>query len=144
MSRELEIAWTYRTGELGEGFARADKLAVRSHADPGRDTLYLSTPTNIVIALDPATGRERWRYDPNIRARRALLAKPLRAACPRGSTRRPNPTAAVLASHLHRHARRAPDRARRPHRTACADFGAHGSVDLAHGRATRPSAAIIS
>ena len=25
--RRLEIAWTYRTGELGEGFARADKLA---------------------------------------------------------------------------------------------------------------------
>ena len=36
-----------------------------------RDSLYLSTPTNIVIALDPATGQQRWRYDPRIdRARR--------------------------------------------------------------------------
>src|SRR5689334_9865228 len=23
---QLEVAWTYRTGELGQGFARADKL----------------------------------------------------------------------------------------------------------------------
>ena len=28
--------------------------------------LYLSTPTNIVIALDPGTGKQRWRYDPRI------------------------------------------------------------------------------
>ena len=33
--------------------------------------LYLETATNIVIALDPETGRERWRFDPHIdRSRR--------------------------------------------------------------------------
>ena len=67
----LKIAWTYRTGELGEGFARAGKLAFEATPILARDSLYLSTPTNIVIALDPATGRQRWRYDPRIdRARR--------------------------------------------------------------------------
>src|SRR5690625_7158503 len=30
-------------------------------------TLYLSTPLGRVIALDPATGEERWEYDPQIR-----------------------------------------------------------------------------
>jgi quinoprotein glucose dehydrogenase len=67
----LKIAWTYRTGELGAGFARADTLTFEATPILVRDTLYLSTATNIVIALDPATGAQRWRYDPRIdRARR--------------------------------------------------------------------------
>ncbi|HKE93891.1 MAG TPA: PQQ-binding-like beta-propeller repeat protein, partial [Povalibacter sp.] len=62
----LRIAWTYRTGELGAGLARAGKLSFESTPILSGGSLYLSTPTNIVIALDPATGRERWRYDPQI------------------------------------------------------------------------------
>lgn len=63
---DLEIAWTYRTGELGEGFASAHKLTFEATPILVRDTLYLSTATSIVIALDPATGQQRWRYDPRI------------------------------------------------------------------------------
>ena len=63
---KLQVAWTYRTGELGDGFAQADKLAFEATPILVNDTLFLSTPTDIVIALDPATGRERWRYDPRI------------------------------------------------------------------------------
>jgi quinoprotein glucose dehydrogenase len=62
----LQVAWHYRTGELGIGFARADKLAFEATPILVANTLYLSTPTDIVIALDPATGTERWRYDPHI------------------------------------------------------------------------------
>src|SRR5260370_18856335 len=29
-------------------------------------TLYVSTPFNQVIALDAATGAERWKYDPGV------------------------------------------------------------------------------
>src|SRR3546814_14335618 len=29
-------------------------------------TLYLCTQTNIVVALDPETGKERWRFDPKV------------------------------------------------------------------------------
>jgi quinoprotein glucose dehydrogenase len=64
--RNLQVAWTYRTGEMGEGFARADKLAFEATPILVHDTLFLSTPTDIVIALDPATGKQRWRYDPKI------------------------------------------------------------------------------
>jgi quinoprotein glucose dehydrogenase len=63
---QLQQVWTYRTGELGEKFARADKLSFEATPIFVHDTLYLSTPTNIVIALDPANGRERWRFDPRI------------------------------------------------------------------------------
>jgi quinoprotein glucose dehydrogenase len=66
----LRIAWTYRTGELGAGLARADKLAFEATPVFAFGTLYLSTPTDIIIALDAATGRERWRYDPRIDRRR--------------------------------------------------------------------------
>jgi len=60
----LQTAWTYRTGELGAGFASADSLTFEATPILVGDSLYLSTATNIVIAIDPATGRERWRYDP--------------------------------------------------------------------------------
>ena len=63
---QLEIAWTVRTGELGVGFMRADKLSFEATPILVDDTLYLSTPTDIVIALDAATGKFRWRHDPKI------------------------------------------------------------------------------
>ena len=63
---DLELAWTYRTGELGQRLASADNMAFEATPIFVRDALYLSTPTNIVIALDPTTGRERWRFDPRI------------------------------------------------------------------------------
>jgi quinoprotein glucose dehydrogenase len=63
---ELEPAWTHRTGELGQKFARADKLSFETTPIFVGNTLYLTTPTNIVIALEPGTGREKWRFDPRI------------------------------------------------------------------------------
>ncbi len=67
----LEVAWHYRTGELGEGFAAQGKLAFEATPILVDGRLYLSTPTDQVIALDPASGRELWRYDPRIdRSRR--------------------------------------------------------------------------
>ena len=59
----LAPAWTYRTGE----FARYDDHT-RFEATPLMvdGTLYLSTPLGRAIALDPATGRERWTYDARV------------------------------------------------------------------------------
>lgn len=58
---ELKPAWTYHTGVIGPGVGlgfQATPLMVN-------DTLYLCTPTNIIIALDPDTGKQRWRFDPH-------------------------------------------------------------------------------
>lgn len=62
----LQVAWTYRTGDVsdGSGGRRASKFEATPIMIDGR--LYLSTPFNRVIALDAATGRERWTYDPEI------------------------------------------------------------------------------
>jgi quinoprotein glucose dehydrogenase len=64
--RSLKLAWTYHTRELGEGFARDGKLTFEATPVLAFGSLYLETSTNIVIALDPASGRERWRHDPRI------------------------------------------------------------------------------
>jgi quinoprotein glucose dehydrogenase len=66
----LTVAWTYRTGELGDGFARSSKLTFEATPVLAFGLLYLETGTNIVIALDPETGVQKWRYDPKIDRKR--------------------------------------------------------------------------
>src|SRR4051812_19724613 len=60
----LQTAWTWRTGErarpdlnVGPGAFEATPIMIE-------DVLYLSTPFNRVVALDAASGRELWAYDP--------------------------------------------------------------------------------
>ena len=67
---ELEIAWIYNTGHLEKapqlrpmvGF-QATPILLPEEA--GRH-LVLCDPLNRIIALDPATGEERWMFDPEI------------------------------------------------------------------------------
>jgi quinoprotein glucose dehydrogenase len=64
--RDLQIAWTYRTGEEGSPSPLRKKAAFEATPILVANTLYLSTPYNRVIALDPTTGAERWVYDPQV------------------------------------------------------------------------------
>src|SRR5262249_24742636 len=64
--KDLKMAWTYNTGEAGRTGADARKAAFESTPILVDGTLYLSTPFNRVIALDPDTGKERWTYDPHV------------------------------------------------------------------------------
>src|SRR5689334_19544862 len=52
---QLKIAWTYDTGDKGE--YQANNLIVAG-------VLYTASPTRKVIALDAATGRELWKWNP--------------------------------------------------------------------------------
>ncbi len=61
--KHLRIAWTYRTGDVP---TKAQLAAFESTPILVDGTLYLSTPFNRVIALDPETGAERWTYNPKI------------------------------------------------------------------------------
>ncbi|WP_207477784.1 glucose/quinate/shikimate family membrane-bound PQQ-dependent dehydrogenase [Arenibaculum pallidiluteum] len=58
----LEVAWTYRTGDL---IRPDDVLETTYQVTPLKagDLLYVCTPHDIAIALDAATGQERWRFD---------------------------------------------------------------------------------
>jgi len=62
----LEVAWTYRTGEAGPDFATRKPAAFESTPLVVDGTMFVGTPLGRVIALDPATGRERWIFDPKI------------------------------------------------------------------------------
>lgn len=67
----LAVAWTYRTGELGQGARDSAKITFEVTPLLVDGTLYLSTAYGRIIALDPATGRERWRFDTGVsRSRR--------------------------------------------------------------------------
>lgn len=64
----LKPAWTFNTGDIADGSAgpRSGFETTPLLVD-GR--LYLTTPFNRIIALDPATGRQLWAYDPGINRR---------------------------------------------------------------------------
>ena len=62
----LQVAWTYRTGEAEPSFATKKPAAFEATPLVVDDTMYVGTPLGRVIALDPATGRERWIFDPRI------------------------------------------------------------------------------
>lgn len=51
----LQVAWIYHTGDFGE--MQCNPLMVDG-------TLYGVTAAGGVFALDPTTGKERWRFDP--------------------------------------------------------------------------------
>jgi quinoprotein glucose dehydrogenase len=57
----LRLVWVYRTGDMLAGRGRFETTPIVVDG-----TLYLSTSLSRVVALDPATGAERWAYDPHI------------------------------------------------------------------------------
>jgi quinoprotein glucose dehydrogenase len=65
--RDLEVAWTYRTGEADPSFATTKSTAFETTPIVVDGRMYLNTPLGRVIALDPATGLELWTFDPDIR-----------------------------------------------------------------------------
>lgn len=62
---QLERAWVAHTRDLPEDMKDNSYGAETTPLKVG-DTLYLCSAKNILIALDPATGDERWRYDPQV------------------------------------------------------------------------------
>ncbi|HWW17256.1 MAG TPA: pyrroloquinoline quinone-dependent dehydrogenase [Candidatus Saccharimonadales bacterium] len=62
----LKVAWTFHTGDVSEGRGRRKRSGFESTPLMVDRTLYLTTPFNRVIALDPETGAQRWAYDPKI------------------------------------------------------------------------------
>ena len=64
---KLEVAWRYSTGELAR---RSPELIANSSTQTTPvlvdGNLIFCTPFNRVIALDPATGKERWTHDPKV------------------------------------------------------------------------------
>ena len=65
---KLKVAWTYQTGELKtyEGTSALQKAAFETTPVMVDGTLYFSTPSDRVFAIDAATGKEQWVFDPKV------------------------------------------------------------------------------
>ena len=61
---DLEVAWTYHHGDVLDGSKSLAPSTFQNTPILFGDLLYLCTPFNRVIALDPETGTERWSFDP--------------------------------------------------------------------------------
>jgi quinoprotein glucose dehydrogenase len=64
--KDLKVAWMYRTGDVADGSQTAETSQFEATPIMVDGTLYLSTPFNRTIALDPETGARLWSYDPKI------------------------------------------------------------------------------
>ena len=64
----LTTAWTFQTGELKkyDGTSAIGKAAFETTPILIGRTLYFSTPSDRVFAVDAATGKEKWVYDPGV------------------------------------------------------------------------------
>jgi quinoprotein glucose dehydrogenase len=62
----LELAWSYNTGDVSAGSAEHGPTTFQATPIVIGETLYFCTPFNRVIALDAATGAERWVHDPEV------------------------------------------------------------------------------
>ena len=60
---ELERAWEVHTGDVSDGSGDLPETVWSATPIYANETLYLGTPFYRIIALDPATGAERWSYD---------------------------------------------------------------------------------
>jgi quinoprotein glucose dehydrogenase len=129
----LKVAWTYRTGELGAGFAAAPQLAFEATPVLAFGELFLATPTNIVLALDPTTGRQLWRYNAHIDRSRSYAQ-----ATSRGVSAWQDPDSSASGVCARRIFAGTLDARLIALDAAtgvpCANFGAAGEVDLSRGR----------
>src|SRR5687767_3579426 len=64
----LKPVWTFRTGELEtyKGTNAIEKSAFEATPILIDNTLYFSTPSSRVFALDAATGKQKWMYDAKV------------------------------------------------------------------------------
>jgi quinoprotein glucose dehydrogenase len=133
----LEVAWTYRTGEADSRFATRKPTAFEATPLVIEGTMYVGTPLGRVIALDAATGKERWTFDPGIArnitygdfASRGVSAWLDPAAAPDAACRR---RIFVATPESQLYAIDARDG------RACPGFGRQGMVDLKSGLRIAP------
>src|SRR5258708_28194767 len=63
---QLKAAWTYRTGALPHDEELDKKAAFEAAPIMVDGKLFLSTPYDHVIALNPETGAKLWEFDPKL------------------------------------------------------------------------------
>ena len=128
---ELELAWIHRSGDVLDGTSSLGKSSLQVTPIIAGGSLVYCSPRNKVFALDPESGAERWRFDPEVDASEFYIIN-----C-RGLSQWNDPAAAFGDACGERLVMGTVDarlieldaRTGKP----CAQFGANGVVDLKHG-----------
>ena len=92
---ELAMAWRYSTGDLASRGDLMRRTASEGTPILADDRLVFCTPFNEVIAIDPGTGNELWRFDPEI----DLEQRPANQFVCRGVTQWQDPAEPALCGH---------------------------------------------
>ncbi len=133
---QLKVAWTYHTHALEPESVNNRNAAFEATPIMVDGKLFLTTPYSQVIALDPATGTELWKFDPMVDRNRPWPAVTSRGVAtwvdskPLAADETPRPCrrrifVATIDARLI-----ALDAA---NGKPCADFGDKGSIDLSKG-----------
>lgn len=61
--KDLKVAWTFRTGDFSFGGAENQNTPLQIG-----DKIYACTPQNDIFAIDANTGKQIWKFDPNVNA----------------------------------------------------------------------------
>ena len=63
---KLEQAWVYNSGDVSDGEDGTAKTPLEVNPILANDRIYICTPFNRIVALDPGDGTELWQFDPKI------------------------------------------------------------------------------
>ena len=132
----LKVAWTYRTGANDKSTELKRKAAFEATPILIDGKLFLSTPYNHVIALDPENGSKLWEYDPALNLNQNYSEVSSRGVSawhdPRAKTGEPCKLRIFIGT-LDARLIALDGETGKP----CANFGANGTVDLNQGAATQ-------
>ncbi|HWY87704.1 MAG TPA: pyrroloquinoline quinone-dependent dehydrogenase [Gemmataceae bacterium] len=132
---QLQVAWTYRTGALQQQTDLIHKAAFEATPILADNKLFLSTPYNHVIALDPLSGNKLWEYDSHLDLSKEYSEVASRGVSAwRDAKAKPGQPCRlrILFGTLDARLIALDGDTGKP----CADFGSHGEVDLTRDAAT--------
>jgi quinoprotein glucose dehydrogenase len=133
---QLKLAWSYRTGALEAKTKLIEKAAFEATPILVEAKLFLSTPYDHVIALDPKAGTKLWEFDPEVNLEKSYSEVTSRGVSAWGDPQgKPGQTCRLRIFVGTIDARLIAVDGETGKR--CADFGANGEVDLSKDAATQ-------
>jgi len=128
----LRVAWTYRTGALDQETFLNHKATFEATPILADGKLFLSTPYDHVIALNPVTGGKLWEFDPEVSRGHDYSEVTSRGVSAwRDAKARPGEECAlrIFIGTIDGHLLALDGNTGKP----CSGFGADGEIDLSRG-----------
>jgi quinoprotein glucose dehydrogenase len=126
---QLHPVWTFHTHSVDSEAKRAEMPSFETTPVLSGDTLYLTSPFDVVFALDAHNGKERWHYDPILKALTPNGIVTSRGVALWSSTVEATCSHRVFLGTLDARLLALDAKTGK----LCSDFGNNGSIDLSHG-----------